>query len=416
MDEHPVRITVDDDLRRSRLTVFFRLLLAIPHLVWLAVWTVLALVAGILNWFAVLITARAPRPLHRFLAAYIRYSTHVAAFLWLAANPFPGFVGDAHYPVSVEIAEPHAQRRLVTLFKLVLVLPALLIASVLGGGLTFGGGWGDLAAAASLLGWFAALVRGRMPSGLRDLAVWSLGYGAQLSAYLFSLTDRYPTSDPNEHVRNPAPERSVRLELEDDGRRSRLTVFFRLLLAIPHLVWLYLWGAAVGIAAIIGWIAALVLGRLPRPLHRFSAAYVSYAAQVYAYLFLIANPFPGFVGERYPLLIVTDPPARQNRLLTLFRLVLALPAFLIAAVLGYLLYLIGFLGWFAALATGRMPIGMRNAGAAAIRYMAQTYSYTLLLTSQYPHSCPALPARPEPEPEPVLPPFAPPTPEPEAAA
>ena len=206
----------------------------------------------------------------------------------------------------------------------------------------------------------------------------------------------------------------VRITIDDDLRRSRLTVFFRLLLVIPHVVWLYLWGFAVQVAVIVGWIAALVLGRLPRPLHRFSAAYVSYASQVHAYLLLIANPFPGFVGAAYPLQIVIDPPAHQNRLVTLFRIVLAVPAFLIAGVLGYLLYLISFLGWFAALATGRMPPGFRDAGAAAIRYTAQTYAYTLLLTSQYPHSSPALPARPEPEPE--REPFLPPTPEPGAAA
>ena len=31
MDSHPIRLVVTDDLRRSRLTVFFRLLLAIRH-------------------------------------------------------------------------------------------------------------------------------------------------------------------------------------------------------------------------------------------------------------------------------------------------------------------------------------------------------------------------------------------------
>ena len=35
---HPVRFVVTDDLRRSRLTVLFRVLLAIPHLVWATVW------------------------------------------------------------------------------------------------------------------------------------------------------------------------------------------------------------------------------------------------------------------------------------------------------------------------------------------------------------------------------------------
>jgi len=420
VSEHPVRITIDDDLRRSRLTVFFRLLLAIPHFVWLALWTAPALVAAILNWFAVLFTTRTPRPFHRFLSAYIRYSAHVSAFVGLAANPFPGFVGDnTRYPVRVEIAEPEPQRRLVTLFKLVLVLPALMISGLLGGDAF---GYGGLAGAASFLAWFAALVKGRMPSGLRDLLVWSIGYAAQLGAYLFSLTDRYPTSDPNQHVRSPAPERSVRLELEDDGRRSRLTVLFRLLLAIPHLVWVSLWANAVVVAVLIGWFCALVTGRLPRPFHRFVAAYVRYSAQVYAYLTLVANPFPGFVGDRYPLMIAIDPPTRQHRLVTLFRLVLALPAFLIAGMLGYLLFLIAFLGWFAALSTGRLPLGPRHAGAAALRYSAQVYAYVFLLTSQYPHSSPSLAARPEPEPEPVTepepyrPPPAAPEPGPEAAA
>ncbi|HEX4930241.1 MAG TPA: DUF4389 domain-containing protein, partial [Gaiellaceae bacterium] len=96
----------------------------------------------------------------------------------------------------------------------------------------------------------------------------------------------------------------------------------------------------------------------------------------------------------------------------------AIPAFFIATLLAFLLFVVGFLGWFAALATGRMPTGLRNAGAAAIRYIAQTYAYTLLLTPQYPHSTPTLPApaEPEPEREPYVEPFLPPAPEPEAAA
>jgi hypothetical protein len=407
-----VRITVEDDLRRSRLTVFFRLLLAIPHLVWLALWTVLAIVAGVLNWFAVLFTTTSPRPLHRFLTAYVRYSTHVAAFIGLAANPFPGFVGDdTKYPVRLQMPEPDPQRRIVTLFKIVLVLPALLIAGVLGGDAF---SYGGLAGAASFLAWFAALATARMPGGLRNLLVWCIGYSAQLAAYLFSLTDRYPTSDPNEFVRDPPAERSVRLELEDDGRRSRVTVFFRLLLAIPHLIVLTLWGYAIWLAAFVGWIAALVVGRLPDPLHRFSAAYVSYQAQVYGYVFLIANPFPGFVTQEYPLLVTIGPPVRQNRLVTLFRLVLALPAILITALLSYLLFLAAFLGWFASLATGRMPLGLRNTGAAAIRYTSQTYGYILLLTPEYPHSTPTLAALALPEPEYEA--YVPPPPEPEAAA
>jgi hypothetical protein len=107
MERHPIRVIVDDDLERSRLTVFFRLLLFIPHLIWLLLWSIGALVAVLLNWFATLALGRSPDSLHGFLAAYVRYATHVYAYLTLAANPFPGFTGEAgSYPVDVEIDPP----------------------------------------------------------------------------------------------------------------------------------------------------------------------------------------------------------------------------------------------------------------------------------------------------------------------
>ena len=58
-----------EDLRRSRVTVFFRLPLAVPHIVWLALWTVLAVIAAILNWFVTLFAGRPAASLHRFLSA-----------------------------------------------------------------------------------------------------------------------------------------------------------------------------------------------------------------------------------------------------------------------------------------------------------------------------------------------------------
>jgi hypothetical protein len=72
---------------------------------------------------------------------------------------------------------------------------------------------------------------------------------------------------------------------------------------------------------------------------------------------------------------------------------------------------IAVLGWFAALATGQMPTGLRKLGAYAIRYVSQTNAYRLILTDRYPHASPAL--RPPPEPEPELE-HAPPQLEPEA--
>ena len=40
-DSHPIGLIVTDDLQRNRLTVFFRLLLAIPHFIVVILWGVL---------------------------------------------------------------------------------------------------------------------------------------------------------------------------------------------------------------------------------------------------------------------------------------------------------------------------------------------------------------------------------------
>jgi hypothetical protein len=390
---HPVRLVVADDLERSRLTVFFRLLLALPHLVWLVLWSIVAFVAAIVNWLVTLIRGISPGALHRFLAAYVRYVVHVQAFVYLAGNPFPGFTGAAgRYPIDVEIAPVERQRRWTVLLRLILVVPALLVggalAAVPGGA---GSGTGGVAATVAFLAWFAALVRGRMPRGFRDLIAYALQYSAQLAGYLFLLTDRYPSSDPL-LVALPEldVEHPVRLRHDPELLRPRLTVFFRLLLALPHIVWLVLWTAVVVIAAIPAWIVAVVRARLPLSFVRFFAAYVRYGAHVFAYLTLIARPFPGFVGREgsYPVDIHIEPAERQNRWTLGFRLLFAIPAFIVSGAVDNLLFVVAFLGWFVSLVLGRMPGTFVNTGAYAIRYRTQVHAYALLLTGAYPHSSP----------------------------
>jgi hypothetical protein len=177
----------------------------------------------------------------------------------------------------------------------------------------------------------------------------------------------------------------IRLVVTDDLRRSRLTVFFRLILVIPHYVWLYLWGIAACFAWIAAWFAALFTGRVPDGLHGFLASYLRYQTYVCAYLYLLADPFPPFSSSAgYPVSLEVDPPERQSRWVTFFRGILAIPALLIGTVLSYLLGLLAFLAWFACLFTGRMPEGFENLGAYCLRYYEQMYAYLYLLTSRYP--------------------------------
>jgi hypothetical protein len=334
--------------------------------------------------------------------------THVYGYLLLAASPFPGFTGTAGtYPVDLEIAPPAPQSRWKAAFRIILAIPAFVITAVLLNGPGSGGGtsqsgdgsdqayfWGGslgLGFSIAFLAWFACMVKARMPNGFRDALAYALRYGAQTYGYLLFLTDRYPHADPRENpVPAPPPPRPIALTADDELKRSRLTVFFRFLLTIPHLIWLILWSIPVVFVLIIGWIAAIILGRFPDPFHRFVGAYLRYTIHVLAFLTLVANPFPGFTGTpgTYPVELSIAPPERQSRWTILFRSVLAFPAIVVDAALAGALWVAAFLGWFASLATGRMPAGLRGLGEWALGYYGQTYGYLYLLTGTYPYSGP----------------------------
>jgi uncharacterized membrane protein (DUF485 family) len=184
----------------------------------------------------------------------------------------------------------------------------------------------------------------------------------------------------------PAPDHPARLVVTDDLRRNRLTVFFRLILAIPHLVWYVLWSVVAAFAILVNWVATLINGSSPEGLHKFLAAWVRYSTHLTAYLYLVADPFPGFRGRlgTYPVDLEIDGPEPQNRWKTGFRFILAIPALILMSVLQYVIQIIGFLGWFVCLALGRMPQGMRDLSAYCLRFQAQTYAYAAVLTDRYP--------------------------------
>ncbi len=184
MEPHPIRLVVTDDLQRTRITVFFRLLLAIPHFIWVVLWGIVVAFAILFAWFAALFTKRVPAGLHGFIARYVRYQTHVYAYACLAADPFPPFGGrEGSYPVDVTIALPAEQSRLTIFFRLLLAIPALIIANVLNSLIEWVG----------ILGWFVCLFTGKMPEGMRNLLVFAIRFHTQVHAYYSLLTPRYPS-------------------------------------------------------------------------------------------------------------------------------------------------------------------------------------------------------------------------------
>jgi Domain of unknown function (DUF4389) len=183
-DHHPIGLIVADDLQRTRLTVFFRILLAIPHFVVVALWGVVAFFAVVVAWFVGVFTGRVSDGLHNFLASYVRYSTRVTAYAFLLSDPWPPFSGrEGGYPIDVRVDPAEMQSRLTVGFRVFLAIPALILSQV----------FRYVNQIVAFLSWFYALATGRMNEGMRNISAWLLRYEVQTYAYVMLLTGRYPS-------------------------------------------------------------------------------------------------------------------------------------------------------------------------------------------------------------------------------
>lgn len=183
---HPISVSlVEPTTERNRLTSFFRPILAIPHLIWAALWGVAALVTAVIGWFVVVVRGRMPLWAHEFIARYVRYVTHVYGYAALVADEYPGFLGADAYRLDVEIPPAAEQSRWQAGFRLILAVPAVIFAQVLQ----------DVLAVIVVFSWFVILVTGRQFDGLMHVATWIIRVQVQTLAYLGLLTERYPRID-----------------------------------------------------------------------------------------------------------------------------------------------------------------------------------------------------------------------------
>jgi hypothetical protein len=180
------------------------------------------------------------------------------------------------------------------------------------------------------------------------------------------------------------------------ARQRRVTTAFRLLLAIPHFLVLYVLAIAAEVVAVIAWFAALFTGRLPAGLADFLTGWLRWSARVYAYVGLLTDQYPPFAlaDADYPVRL-SAAPGRLNRLAVLFRLILAIPAWLLFVLIGYGAVVIGVVIWLIVLITGTMPAPLHQAVAAVVRYGARFYGYFFLMSGTYPGGLFGDPAEPD---------------------
>lgn len=201
---YPVSVSVEPNVaNRNRLTVGFRLILAIPHIILVGgvgigfayqdnttvkigsetgLLGVVAYVLAIVSWFTILFGRVHLAGIRQFSVFYLRWRVRALAYLMLLADVYPPF-GDAPYPASIEIAEPAGSRdRLTVGLRIFLAIPQLIVLFFI----MFA--W----FITTIVAWFVILFTGVYPQQLYDFGVGALRWLLRVEAYMLLLVDDYP--------------------------------------------------------------------------------------------------------------------------------------------------------------------------------------------------------------------------------
>ena len=189
-----------------------------------------------------------------------------------------------------------------------------------------------------------------------------------------------------------------------DGKRNRLTSFFRLILIIPIGLVAALIAdtnsyfffpvedaglSTVTIPSLMFGVLLMILFRkkYPRWVFNFALEANRFGARVGAYLVLLVDEYPSTDEEQSVHLEIAYPDAEADlrRWMPIIKWLLAIPHYICLIVLGIISLFVVIIAWFAILFTGKYPTWMFNFVVGVSRWGYRVLAYAFLLTTdRYP--------------------------------
>ena len=177
------------------------------------------------------------------------------------------------YPVQLSIDYPEASNRLTAVFRLILVIPVIILSAVLG-------------APKFLAPLLMLLFAGKFPRWWFDWNLQVKRFQARINAYFGLMQDDYPSTEDDQ---------SVHLDIEYPEDLNRFMPLIKWLLAIPHFIVLIVLGLVSLVLTIIAWFAILFTGQYPRALFDVNLGIARWSVRVNAYAFaLMTDRYPPF--------------------------------------------------------------------------------------------------------------------------
>jgi hypothetical protein len=196
-------------------------------------------------------------------------------------------------PIHLAVAEPDQRDRLTALIRIIMVIPQWIVLFFVY----------IAALVVVIIGWFAALVTGRLPDFAVNFLSGVLRWDARVRCYSYLLVDKYPPFSLGEEPGYP-----VQLAIPDAADLNRLTVLFRFFIALPIAIFVGILGYGLNIFSIGSWFMIVFTGRMPKPLFEVTRAVLRYQARLGGFFWMLTPEYPwGIYGEPQETTDATGP-------------------------------------------------------------------------------------------------------------
>jgi hypothetical protein len=203
------------------------------------------------------------------------------------------------YPASLDIDYPKKLNRVSSFFRIFWAIPILVIVTLISGsgsetytneaGQKVVESGGGIAGGLFLATVLMLLFRQKYPKWWYDFNLEYNRFSTRVGAYLFLLTDKYPSTDEAQ---------SVRLNLEYPNAKKDLNRWLPLVKwfwATPHYFVLAVLVLFAAVSTVFAWFAILFTGKYPKGLFDFVVGVGQWGLRVTAYAFLLTtDKYPPF--------------------------------------------------------------------------------------------------------------------------
>lgn len=175
-------------------------------------------------------------------------------------------------------------------------------------------------------------------------------------------------------------------EVQYPEKLSRLLIFVKWLLAIPHFLVVTALGYAAAAITVVAFFAILFTRRYPRGLFNLVVGINRWGANVTAYTYLFRDEYPPFSLDpgKYPVLYEVEYPEQLSRWWIWVKWLLVIPHQFVITLLSFVGFLFAFFAWFAILFTGRYPRTFFDFNVGLQRWILRVTAYAGLLRDEFP--------------------------------